>query len=534
VGSAPCPYTAPACALCADAHLYFQSAPAHRTPIHCDFHSDHLEGPITYGAWSGTGVVWQAGSSTFRTRSALSTSSPALIAIALIGSVPACLQISLSACLFRANLRFAVPPPQRLRIQMGNCLAPPRGGHQASNTPDSWAKVPRSPLAPNDIVNRIHERAGTRVKIGDRVVDFHALSFRGYYPDTPFKANQDEFAVLTPNEFGNTSHAIFGVFDGHGGVGDKCAIFAAKKLPSFLKNDASKMSTGDVAIKQILMKNFLDVNKQLHVSREIDDSMSGTTAVTALFNGNDLWVANVGDSRCIIISEDETGCLVTRALSTDQTPYRRDERARVRKYGARVLNVDQLEGYEPIHDDWDMTLGEEVDEGGDPPRIWAQDGPYPGTAFTRSIGDAVAEDLGVTAEPEVVKYTLSKKDKLLVVASDGVWEFLTNKEVMEIVLRSSNPLEAVRRLWRDSFGNWVQKESRTDDITAIVVDLENFYSGGVSNSEDLRSSSMGAVPGQSPRNLTESMKRARRGSTKLELGKPLSSDFVEVVDDRAS
>ena len=51
-----------------------------------------------------------------------------------------------------------------------------------------------------------------------------------------------------------------------------------------------------------------------------------------------------------------------------------------------------------------MTLGEEVDEDGDPPRIWSPDGPYPGTAFTRSIGDSVAESLGVVAEPEILAH----------------------------------------------------------------------------------------------------------------------------------
>jgi len=115
-------------------------------------------------------------------------------------------------------------------------------------------------------------------------------------------------------------------------------------------------------------------------------------------------VSNVGDSRCIVIKEETPGGpLVSKPLSTDQTPYRRDERARVRKCGARVLNMDQLEGLEPIHDDWDMNLGDEVDEGGDPPRIWSQDGAYPGTAFTRSFGDSIAEELGVCADPEILK-----------------------------------------------------------------------------------------------------------------------------------
>ena len=48
----------------------------------------------------------------------------------------------------------------------------------------------------------------------------------------------------------------------------------------------------------------------------------------------------------------------------------------------------------PYHENWDCKLGEELDDDGDPPRVWNQDLEYPGTAFTRSIGDSLAETLG--------------------------------------------------------------------------------------------------------------------------------------------
>jgi hypothetical protein len=62
-----------------------------------------------------------------------------------------------------------------------------------------------------------------------------------------------------------------------------------------------------------------------------------------------------------------------------------------------------LDGLEPINDhkdtsnnDDNLELGGELDEGGDPPRVWSPNGDYPGgTAFTRLLGDAMAEDLGV-------------------------------------------------------------------------------------------------------------------------------------------
>ena len=50
-----------------------------------------------------------------------------------------------------------------------------------------------------------------------------------------------------------------------------------------------------------------------------------------------------------------------------------------------------------------------------------------------STGDAVAEEIGVFAEPEVLVWPLSRNDKFAVVASDGVFEFLTSQNVVDIV-----------------------------------------------------------------------------------------------------
>lgn len=68
-----------------------------------------------------------------------------------------------------------------------------------------------------------------------------------------------------------------------------------------------------------------------------------------------------------------------------------------------MLSRDQIHGLEPIHENWgDVILGDEIDEGGDPPRVWCPDGDYPGVAFTRSFGDLYAKEVGVHAEPEIL------------------------------------------------------------------------------------------------------------------------------------
>jgi serine/threonine protein phosphatase PrpC len=49
--------------------------------------------------------------------------------------------------------------------------------------------------------------------------------------------------------------------------------------------------------------------------------------------------------------------------------------------------------------------------------------------MSRSFGDRVAHSVGVSAEPETKEFTLSLNDKFIVIASDGVWEFLSNEDV---------------------------------------------------------------------------------------------------------
>ena len=58
---------------------------------------------------------------------------------------------------------------------------------------------------------------------------------------------------------------------------------------------------------------------------------------------------------------------------------------------------------------------------------------YPGTAFTRSIGDAAAEQIGVFAEPEMQYRLLGPNDAFMVIASDGVFEFLPSQSVVDMV-----------------------------------------------------------------------------------------------------
>jgi hypothetical protein len=184
-----------------------------------------------------------------------------------------------------------------------------------------------------------------------------------------------------------------------------------------------------------------------------------------------MYVNNVGDSRAILVSNNMKGKVEVHALSSDQTPYRKDERFRVMKYGARILSMDQvLQNDIPIDDAWgDVVLGDDIDEAGDPPRVWSLYGDYPGTAFTRSFGDKTAEELGVTAEPEILTRDVLCNDKYVIIASDGVFEFMTNQMVADIVMEQEDPLDACKAIINAAYDLWLRYDVRSDDITVIVL-----------------------------------------------------------------
>jgi hypothetical protein len=240
--------------------------------------------------------------------------------------------------------------------------------------------------------------------------------------------------------------------------------------------------------------------------------MSGTTAISVSFHAGRMTITNVGDSRAVLgyrvdsdITEspreeekneigesfgDDIDCdnclvsvdgrklhagdIVAIALSEDQTPYRKDERERLKSAGARICTVEQMEGKAPMHENWgELDLGVDVDIEGDMPRVWCQEHNYPGTAFSRSMGDSIAEVIGVHADPEILTKKVTKGDEFLVIASDGVFEFLTNQQVIDICAHSNDPLHACSRLLEASYEKWLEHEMRTDDITCIVLFLKN-------------------------------------------------------------
>ena len=145
------------------------------------------------------------------------------------------------------------------------------------------------------------------------------------------------------------------------------------------------------------------------------------------------------------------------ALSRDHKPEFDSERQRILSFGGRVEALFDTETQ--------RQLG--------PYRVWLKDENVPGLAMSRSLGDEVARKAGVVWDPEIREIELESQDKFIVQASDGVWEFMTNKEVINIVIpywKKNDPTGACDHLSKEATKRWKESDSKTiDDISVIVI-----------------------------------------------------------------
>ena len=101
--------------------------------------------------------------------------------------------------------------------------------------------------------------------------------------------------------------------------------------------------------------------------------------------------------------------------------------------------------------------------------------------MTRSLGDKVGAKIGVCCVPEVFKYEIKEEDKVFVIASDGLWEYVTNQEVTDLVkyiyedMKKNGEINGdkmAKILHEKAVKSWREKEIGMDDITIICVILK--------------------------------------------------------------
>eukprot|EP00347_Sterkiella_histriomuscorum_P002767 403366879 len=304
------------------------------------------------------------------------------------------------------------------------------------------------------------------------VTKFAFATKTGMAPSNPNKTNQDIW-ITVPHFTGLKYCHFFSVCDGHGQYGREVSTYLKNKLPKNLENEIKYVFQKYEANLSAQQKNeplntdeiclafndaFLDTNDELF-NGNLDVRFSGSTCVTLITLGQKLFCSNVGDSRGIVVKKFADGKTQALAISRDQKPCQPDEAERIIKCNGRI---------DSFRDQDRKPVG--------PLRVWLKNEDIPGLAMTRSFGDEVAGRVGVIAEPEILELDLCKDDKFIVLASDGVWEFLQNEDVAEIVLpffEKRNAEGAAEALVRESYLRWrKEEEDIVDDITCVIIFLD--------------------------------------------------------------
>ena len=298
-------------------------------------------------------------------------------------------------------------------------------------------------------------------QIRKRILCMHEFSKTGYAGEDEKKINQDNYFVFR-NFMNDVNYIFMAVCDGHGAVGQEISNFLKENLPidlnHALRNKNKNILTDDIS--DIITDIFIKENTKLISNEMINSMLSGSTCVSTIYTPLKLITANVGDSRIILgryIQENNKWISID--LTRDHKPSLPDEEKRIISKGGRI---------EPMKDEDNSFIG--------PPRVWLKDQDYPGLAMSRSFGDRVAHSVGVSEEPEIKEYTFCKEDRFFVVASDGLFEFISSQNIVDIIkdyYLSGDIVGCCEYLYDLSKERWMKEEEVVDDITMILVFLED-------------------------------------------------------------
>ncbi|CAD6246125.1 unnamed protein product [Miscanthus lutarioriparius] len=303
--------------------------------------------------------------------------------------------------------------------------------------------------------------------------------------------NQDAMVVW---ESFNSSDSIFcGVFDGHGPYGHFVAKKVRDSLPVKLRtqwqtsanggssphqngsisesinseetgsivddewgdgDDTEKLPETFLPLKKSYLKAFKLMDKELKLHPTVDCFCSGSTAVTLVKQGLDLVIGNLGDSRAIMGTRDASNNLTALQLTVDLKPNLPREAARIQQCKGRVF---------ALQDEPEVA------------RVWLPNNNSPGLAMARAFGDFCLKDYGLISVPEISYRRLTEKDEFIILATDGVWDVLSNKEAVDIVASAPSRATAARALVDCAVRSWRLKfpTSKSDDCAVVCLFLDH-------------------------------------------------------------
>ncbi|KAL1363505.1 hypothetical protein HN51_011712 [Arachis hypogaea] len=238
---------------------------------------------------------------------------------------------------------------------------------------------------------------------------------------------------------------FFGVYDGHGG--SQVAKFCANRMHDVIAEEWERQiesySEWQRRWEAVFSNGFERTDNEIS-SDEVAPEMVGSTASVVVLSGCQIITSNCGDSRVVLCRRAQTI-----PLTVDQKPDRQDELLRIEGGGGKVIN-------------WNGA------------RVFGV------LAMSRAIGDRYLRPW-IIPVPEITFTARSEEDECLILASDGLWDVMTNEEVGEVARhilrrrRRSLSLEEISpaQVVANSLTEIAYARNSKDNISIIVVDLKS-------------------------------------------------------------
>ncbi|KAJ7567616.1 hypothetical protein O6H91_02G155700 [Diphasiastrum complanatum] len=230
-----------------------------------------------------------------------------------------------------------------------------------------------------------------------------------------------EFRHVNDHELG-----LYAIYDGH--LGHNVPDYLQQYLFDNILNEPGFWTDP----KKAIMKAYRRTD-QVILEKAPVLGIGGSTAVTAiLIDGQQLLVANVGDSRAVLCQDG-----VAIQLSVDHEPNKPSERGNIERKGGFVTNMP-----------------------GDVPRVDGQ------LAVARAFGDKSLKE-HLSADPDMQEVLIDSSAEFLILASDGLWKVMDNQEAIDLVRKLTDPQVAAKLLMDEALAR-----NSKDDISCIVIQFQ--------------------------------------------------------------
>lgn len=223
----------------------------------------------------------------------------------------------------------------------------------------------------------------------------------------------------------------YAVYDGHGGK--EISSFLAKELHQYFlipNIDYDNLKN----LKKYIKNVFEYVQKKLDITYRNKAYNTGSTALIIIIykdnnNNKHLYIINLGDCRSILCNQYDKPI----QLSEDHKPNSETEKNRINKLGGNIY----FDGY---------------------------DFRVESLSVSRAFGDIDTKPY-ISHIPEIYKLKLNKKDKFIVLACDGLWDVMTNEEVVDFIKNNhkDNRCNISKKL-----AEYAINKGSTDNISIVI------------------------------------------------------------------